>query len=227
MRNSINCGSIQGSKLSGFMFNLYNNEIPLLPKLINTSIYFKMGGQKLDTKNTNHNVTTFVDDNSNIIGFKNHEKIKKYLENHFLLLSKYYNINKVKLNGDKLKLCIVYKSSMANLFKNFFFKAGEDVIKNSNCIKILGTIIQNDLKMDKTINKICSELHHKIHNIRKITPYTNFTTRSRFLNAFVIGKLNYMTPIYSLSTQENLQKIHKIIMTAARAAIGNYCYKKV
>ena len=102
------------------MFNLYNNEIPLLPKLINNSIYFKIGGQKLDTKNTNHSVTTFVDDNSNIIGFKNHEKIKKYLENNFLLLSKYYNINKVKLNGDKLKLCIVYKSSMTNLFKFFF-----------------------------------------------------------------------------------------------------------
>ena len=30
VRNSINCGTIQGSKLSGFLFNIYSNEIPLL-----------------------------------------------------------------------------------------------------------------------------------------------------------------------------------------------------
>ena len=50
LRNSVNCGSIQGSKLSGFIFNLFNNEIPLLPKLINNHIYFKMGREKLDLK---------------------------------------------------------------------------------------------------------------------------------------------------------------------------------
>ena len=80
--------------------------------------------------------------------------------------------------------------------------------------------------MDKTINKLCSELHNKIHNIRKLTPYTNFNTRAKFLNAFVMGKLNYMVPIYSLATQANLKKLHKVIMTAARAAVGNYCFKR-
>ena len=42
----------------------------------------------------------------------------------------------------------------------------------------------------------------------------------------MFGKLNYMIPIYSIGTQANFTKLHKIIMTAARAAIGNYCYKK-
>ena len=226
LRNYINCGSIQGAKLSGFFFNLYNNEIPLLPKLINTKLFFKMGGQKLDIKGIGHSIVTYVDDNSNIISFKNHEKIKSYLENYFILLKTYYNINKVKLNSDKTKLAIFHKNKMENLFKNFTFKAGKDIIKNSNSIKILGTIIQCDLHMDKTINKLCSELHNKIHNIRKLTPYTNFNTRAKFLNAFVMGKLNYMVPIYSLATQANLKKLHKVIMTAARAAVGNYCFKK-
>ena len=47
VRNSLDCGTIQGSKLSGFLFNVYSNEIPLLHKLINTEIYYKMGGKKL------------------------------------------------------------------------------------------------------------------------------------------------------------------------------------
>ena len=41
-----------------------------------------------------------------------------------------------------------------------------------------------------------------------------------------MGKINYLLPIYSIATQENLSKIQKIIMSAARAAIGNYCFRK-
>ena len=35
-----------------------------------------------------------------------------------------------------------------------------------------------------------------------------------------------MLPIYSLTNTINKNKIHKIITTAARAAIGNFCFKK-
>ena len=115
---------------------------------------------------------------------------------------------------------------MEYLFKNFTFNAGNDIIKNNFTIKILGTIIQADLKLDKTINKLSSELHNKIYNIRKLTPFTNFKTRYQFLNAFVFGKLNYIIPIYSIATQVNISKLHKIVMTSARAAIGNYCCRK-
>ena len=117
LRNSVNCGSIQGSKLSGFLFNIYSNEIPLLPHIINTKLYFKMGGTKLDVKNTCHNIVTFVDDNQNIVSFKHHEKMKSYLENYFFILKKYYNINKIKLNDDKTKLCIIHKNSMTKFSK--------------------------------------------------------------------------------------------------------------
>lgn len=147
--------------MSGCLFNLYNNKIPLLSKLINTNIYYKMGGAKLNTKNIFHNITKYVEDNSNIISFKNHEKIKVYLENFFILLEKYHFINKIKLNNDKTKLIIVYKNSMDKLFKNFTFKAVNEIMKNNYSIKILGTIYKADVKMDKTINTLSSELHKK------------------------------------------------------------------
>ena len=130
-----------------------------------------MGGKKLNLKNIRHHITNYVDDNSNIIGFKNHEYMKTYLENYFILLERYYNINKVKLNNDKTKLVIFYKNSMENFFKNFTFKAGGDIIENKFSIKILGTIIQADLKFDKMVNKLSSELHNRIFNIRKLTPF--------------------------------------------------------
>ena len=101
----------------------------------------------------------------------------------------------------------------------------DEIIPKSS-IKILGTIIQNDLRLDKEISKLASQLHNRTHNIRKITKFTNFPTRLKFLNGFVMGKINYMLPIYSNTCNTNINKLHKIITTAARAAIGNYCFKK-
>ena len=93
-------------------------------------------------------------------------------------------------------------------------------------MKILGTIIQGNLRLVKEIGKTTSILHNRINNIHLITPYTTFETRLNFFIAFVLGKLNYMLPIYSLAININYNKLHKIITTAARCAIGSYCFKK-
>ena len=180
VRNSLDCGTIQGSKLSGFLFNVYSNEIPLLHKLINTEIYYKMGGKKINLKNISHDTTNFVDDSHSIIGFKDHEKIKIYLEQYFNLLIQFYNINRVKLNTNKTNLMIVSKRKNYNFFKNFTFEAGTDTICNQNSIKILGTIVQNDLNLDKGMNKLTATLHNRIFHIRKVSKFTKFGTRLKF-----------------------------------------------
>ena len=59
-----------------------------------------------------------------------------------------------------------------------------------------------------------------------MTPHTDFKTRLNLINAYIIGKLNYMLPIYSIADKSNISKLHKIIMTVARTAIGSYCFKK-
>ena len=91
----------------------------------------------------------------------------------------------------------------------------------------MGAIIQNNLKLDKEIGKLSSQLHNRIHNIRQITKFTTFTTRLKFLNGLVLGKLIYMIPLYSNIDLVNSNRLHKIITTTSRAAIGSYCYKKV
>ena len=83
-----------------------------------------------------------------------------------------------------------------------------------------------DLKLDKEINILCSKLHNRIYNIKKISQYTDFKTRLSFLNSFVIGKLNYMLPLYLHAPEALINKLHKATMTAARCAIENFCFKK-
>ena len=46
------------------------------------------------------------------------------------------------------------------------------------------------------------------------------------MNAHVIGKLNYLLPLYMHTNKILNDKLHKVLMTAARGAIGNYSFKK-
>ena len=50
LRDSPNLSVVQGSRLSGIMFNTYCNEIPKLPLLINTDIYYKLIEKKIRHK---------------------------------------------------------------------------------------------------------------------------------------------------------------------------------
>ena len=46
------------------------------------------------------------------------------------------------------------------------------------------------------------------------------------MNAFVIGKLRYMLPLYMGADNNNITKLHRVIMKAARTTLGNYCCKQ-
>ena len=135
-------------------------------------------------------------------------------------------MNRLKINNDKNKMIIINKPKWDNIFKNFSFKAGKEIVKAKYKIKILGIWIQNDLKMDSEINKLSSNLHNRINNINKISKYTDFRSRLNFINSFVIGKMIYMLPLYNNLPLYLRNKLHKIQMKSARTAIGNYCYKK-
>ena len=93
-------------------------------------------------------------------------------------------------------------------------------------IKILGVYIRYDLNFDTHVGKLFGTLHNRIHQVRTITKYTTFKTRLSFINAYVIGKLNYILPLYLNLNQNIINKLHKVVMTSARCAIGSYCFKK-
>ena len=90
---------------------------------------------------------------------------------------------------------MTYKPKFKDQLKNFYFYANTDKIVPKNAIKILGTYIRNDTKLDAQIGKLSGQLHNKINEIKSLTKFTNFKTRLNFLNAHVIRKLMYAIPL--------------------------------
>ena len=52
LRQSLNCSVIGGGKLSGLLYTLYTNEIPLLHTLMNNNIYNALTNQQQTTTNS-------------------------------------------------------------------------------------------------------------------------------------------------------------------------------
>merc|ERR1712101_91080 len=98
----------KGSKMSGLLYTLYTNEVPLLHNLLHDNIYTTMTNDTNMTKNKDieHYTTNFVDDSTSIITFKTTNMVKDYLQKYYRLIHDYYTINKLKINSDKTQLML-------------------------------------------------------------------------------------------------------------------------
>ena len=85
--------------------------------------------------------------------------------------------------------------------------------------------MSNDLNIDNHLNTVLKQCYYRINMLKQIHKYTDFTTRLKFANAHVLGKLNYMLPILSSLNKTQINKVHKLIMYSARSIIGSYCLK--
>ena len=119
--------------------------------------------QKTNTKNNDsfididHKTINYVDDSTNIIGFKNINNITEYLNKYYILLEQFYTINMLQINPDKTKMIVICKNKMRDECKNINFMAGKYNIKQDINIKILGFYLQNDMCLDRQTNNIVSK----------------------------------------------------------------------
>merc|ERR1712240_799217 len=110
IKNSLPCSVVKGSKLSATLYTLYTNKITLLYTLMGTYYYEQITGQKTnDDFDIDHIIINYVDDSTNIISSDNKDQLQKYIDQYYILLTHYYDINYVKINSDKSTLLVTTK----------------------------------------------------------------------------------------------------------------------
>ena len=177
-KKALDCSVIQGSKMAGLFYTLYRNEVTSLYELLQTQYYTTLTNHNfIKFSETVHVTINFVDDSSNIIGFKSFDTIKNYLQNYYQLLQNYYNINKLLINPDKNQVMICAKPKYQQDVTNFSFKASQYTIKNKSSIKILGIQVNHDLNIDNHLNYVTSKCYNVVHNIKNCLLYTSPSPR--------------------------------------------------
>ena len=157
------CSVVQGSKISGLLYTIYTNEIPLLSQLmINDQYQLITGSKTKNFRDIEHLTVNYIDDSSSVISFPNCADIKTYITNYYNLLHHFYEINNLSVNSDKTKLLMMYRPKHQAALSSFSFNANGHTIKPIKVLKILGFYFRHDLKLDSQVGKICSELHNRI-----------------------------------------------------------------
>merc|ERR1712240_332 len=107
IENSLPCSVVQGSKLSATLYTLYTSEIALLYTLMGTDYYEQITGQKTnDDLDIDHIIINYVDDSTNIISSDSKDQLQKYIDQYYILLTYYYDLNYLKINSDKSTLLV-------------------------------------------------------------------------------------------------------------------------
>ena len=209
------------------MYTLYTNEIPLLHNIMNNAMYKKLTGYKCNNyTNVEHTTINFVDDTPSMMSFKDTINVRNYVTDFYNLLESFYTINHLFINAEKMHLILTHKPKYKIMLKNFSFQANKYKIIPKKFIKILGFYIRSDLKLTSQVGKVSSELHNRLHELSRVSQYLDFSTRLSFVNAYILGKIQYAMPLYYGLNNELENKFHKILMRSARLVIGNYCPKK-
>ena len=133
--------------------------------------------QPTTTKNINHCTVNFVDDSTNIISTNNVEDIQQYINKFYELLEAVYNINKLKINNEKMELMIICKNKFRKATKHIQITASGYKVKQVTMIKILGYTMQNNLNHDKHIAQITSNINNRLYYFRKLVNNNKIKSR--------------------------------------------------
>ena len=141
------------------------------------------------------------------------------------LMKIYYSTNILKMNQLKTNIMIIPKRNNKKEWKKETFQVDGNQLKTNETIKILGNIMNPQLNNEAEINNLIKNIEYRTTMIRKIKNFTTMITRMKMANAVIIGKLNYMMPTYTNLTEMQRQKLHVVLMKAAKATIGLPCYR--
>ena len=124
-----------------------------------------------------------------------------------------------------LLIMIIPKRNNRKDWKKETFQVDGNLIKTNEMIKILGNIMNPQLNNEAEINNLIRNIEYRTSMIRRIKNFTTMLTRKKMANSVILGKLNYMLPTYTNITEIQRQKIHVVLMKAAKATIGLPCYR--
>ena len=165
-------------------------------------------------------VTTYVDDASAILKAKTPEKLAQLAQSALDNIGDYLTSNKLKQNSDKSKLLVVPASTQSNPNPPVSIQAEEKVIQPSTHFRILGVIMSNDLRWDKYISQLHSQLTARLISIRNLSKYANIKVLKMVASSLIFGKINFALALWSGLNIFQQKKIQTIILSTARACLG-------
>ena len=183
-------GVPQGSILGPVLFNIYLSDLFLFI--------------------TNTDIANYADDNSPYACKGDIESVITKLENDSRTLIEWVSNNALKANPDKFHLLLNSDD------KNISINVENCQIFNSQNEKLLGIVIDNDLKFDEHVTRLCNKGSQKLHALARVSPYMNTNQRRRIMKAFISSQFGYCPLVWMFHSRTLNNRINRLHERALR-----------
>ena len=199
--NKITCGIPQGSNLGPLLFTLYINDLPNCLKQTQASMFAD------DT-----NISTF---GSSLPEIEN--KINNDLHN----VNSWLETNKLTLNAKKTEfMLIASKRKLTQLTENPNIYIGNHNIKQVSKKKVLGILLDEDLKWKEHNNALCKTLSKSIARLKRARCLVTYEALIKMYNSLVLSHFTYCSNVWNNGSCAHMEKLYKMQTRAARILTG-------
>ena len=151
-------------------------------------------------------VCNFADDNTLCSFDKKLDTIFSNLKYDLESVLSWFQANSLKANPSKFRFMILGDKQNTSLVLNSNGKK----INNSRKTKLLGIVIDNQLKFKKHIEKLSKKASFKLHVLRRLRRFSTVDKARILANAFINSQFNYAPLIWMFASKTVINKILKI-----------------
>ena len=131
-------------------------------------------------------------------------------------IRKWMLADRLKINDDKTEFLVIGTRQQLAKVNIDSINVGTVEVSSSSEVKNLGCWLDNQLKLNSHINRLCKSAFLHLYNIRKIRKFLSRETTQILVNALVTSRLDYCNSIlYGLPATE-LYKLQRVQNSAAR-----------
>lgn len=187
-RRKIKIGVPQGSVLGPLIFNIFLNDLILM--------------------NLESEICNFADDNTIFACGNTIQEIVIKLENDLGLLLDWFSKNGMIANPEKFQIMFLGLHNERGLRLNIEGKK----IPATKAVKLLGIQIDNQLKLDKHIQGLCSKVNQKVSAFARLNTYLSLDQATKICNAIILSNFNYCPLVWlfcSDAANSMINRAHK------------------
>ena len=147
------------------------------------------------------NVASYADDTTPYAMKENTVQVLKEIDDKSACVFNWFSANYFKANPKK-SYFLLTSNKEVNL------NLDDSIIKNSKSEKLLGINIDNFLKFNEHVSKLCKKASQKLHAIARISSYLNKNKLRLILNAFFSSQFGYCPLVWMFHNRRCNNKIN-------------------